>query len=102
MPQRRSVTDYFVFLQRRSPRLPLRYRQAPCAENACSQPASSFQGCLRSGTKGTVHPEAGPTLLSSQKANITNGELVPDQVVQPYAASKDIAPENGWRPVPDP
>jgi hypothetical protein len=49
-----------------------------------------------------VHPEARPALLSSQKANITDDELVPNQVVQPYAASKDIAPKNRWRPVPDP
>ena len=49
-----------------------------------------------------VHPETRPALLSSQKVNITNRELAPDQVIQPHTASKDIASKNGWRPFPDP
>jgi hypothetical protein len=49
-----------------------------------------------------VHPEARPALLSSQKANIANRELVPDQVGQPNTAGNDIAPKNRWRPVGDP
>jgi len=49
-----------------------------------------------------IHPEARPAFLNSKEANITNRELAPDQVVQPDAASKDVASKNGWRTVPDP
>jgi hypothetical protein len=79
-----------------------RYRQPSRAKNPRPQASTSFQCGFCTGSKGMVHPETRPALFSSQKANITNRELAPDQIVQPNTAGNDIAPKNRWRPVPDP
>jgi hypothetical protein len=78
------------------------YRQAPRSKNPRPQSASSFQCGFCAGPEGMVHPETRPAFFSSKERDITNRELVPDQVVQPNTASDDVAPKNRWRPVPDP
>jgi hypothetical protein len=93
----------------RSSSLPRRFRQARShyrqpsrAKNARPQAPSSFQCGFCAGSKGTVHPETRPALFGSEKVNITNRELVPDQVVQPNSTGDNVTPKNRWRPVPDP